>query len=187
MGRRPVEVSPVRDDLTPLTALWLEAKVDAGTSREVCARALSDGRFAAALRRPGVQAYVATLDGTPVGYTITTDNPFGLSPTPEIAVEQLFVVPDARRHGVAKSLLAAVLSAAERAGCEQVVSNVPTTSREANRFFARLGFGSVVTRRVVATGVLRRRLAPETAETGLELTRRRRSLRQRAFSPSRSA
>lgn len=187
MGRRSVEVAPVGEDLTQLVALWLEARVDAGTSPEVCARAVSDGRFAEAMRRPGVQAFVATLDGTPVGYTITTDNPFGLSPTPEVAVEQLFVCPEARRHGVAKSLLTVVLSVAERAGCEQIVSNVPTTSREANRFFARLGFASSVTRRVVGTGPLRRRLAPETAETGLELTRRRRSLRQRAFVPTRHA
>lgn len=187
MARRPVEVVSVGDDLTHVTSLWVEAKVDAGTSREVCARAVADGRFAEALRRPGVQAYLAVLEGTPVGYALTTESPFGLSPAPEVAIEQLYVCPEARRHGVAKALLGAVLSAAERAGCEHVVSNVPTTSRDANRFFARLGFGSVVTRRVVATGTLRRRLAPETAETGLELTRRRRSLRQRAFASGRPA
>lgn len=182
MARRPVEVTVVEGDLEALTALWREAKVDAGTSPEVCARAISDGRLSGALQRPGVQAFIAHLEGEPAGYVITTDNPFGLAPSPEVAIEQLWVTPDARRHGVAKQLLGAVLAAAERAGCEQVVSNVPTTSREANRFFARLGFGSTVTRRVVATGTLRRRIAPETADTGLELTRRRRSLRQRAFS-----
>ena len=187
MGRRPVEVRPVGDDLSVITALWCEARVDDGASPEACARSISDGRLAGALRRTGVQALVATLDGTPVGYVITTDNPFGLSPTPEVAIEQLYVCPDARRHGVAKAMLTSVLAVAERAGCEHVVSNVPTTSREANRFFARLGFGSAMTRRVVATGTLRRRLAPETAETGLELTRRRRSLRRRAFTSTRSA
>lgn len=187
MGRRPVEVTPVGEDLSAVTALWLQARMDSGTSREVCERTVSDGRIEAALRRPGVQAFVGTLEGTPVGYVITTDNPFGLSPGPEVAIEQLYVCPEGRRHGVARALLTTVLASAERAGCEQVVSNVPTTSREANRFFARLGFGSVVTRRVVAAGALRRRLAPETAGTGLELSRRRRSLRQRAFAGSRSA
>ncbi|HNV41534.1 MAG TPA: GNAT family N-acetyltransferase, partial [Ornithinibacter sp.] len=77
--------------------------------------------------------------------------------------------------------LAAVLSTAERSGCEVVVSNVPTASRDANRFFARLGFASVITRRVVSTSALRRKLAPESVETGHELLRRRRSLRSRAF------
>ncbi len=182
MARRPVDVMPVVDNLHDVTALWLEARVEGGTSPEVCARTIADGRLASALRRPGVQVFVAHLDGRPAGYVITTDNPFGISPAAEVAIEQLWVAPDARRHGIAKALIAAVLGSAERAGCEQVVSNVPTTSRDANRFFARLGFGSAVTRRIVTTGTLRRKIAPETADTGLELTRRRRSLRQRAFS-----
>ncbi|MBM6403786.1 GNAT family N-acetyltransferase [Phycicoccus sp. CSK15P-2] len=187
MGRRPVEVTPVGEDLQVITALWLESRMDEGMRRDICERTIADGRLAKALRRPGVTAFVARFEGTPVGYAITTENPFGLSPTPEVAVEQLFVCAEARRHGVAKALLTAVLGAAERAGCDTVVSNVPTASREANRFFARLGFGSAVTRRVVPTGVLRRRLTPETADTGIELSRRRRNLKQRAFEPSRSA
>lgn len=185
MARRTVEVVVVDvDDLRDVTGLWLAAKVDGGSSKQLCARTIAEGKLAAALRRPGVQAFVAHLDGEPVGYVVTSDNPFGLSPTDEVAIEQLWVAPEARRHGVAKALLTTVLGAAERAGCEVVVSNVPTSSREANRFFARLGFSSVVVRRVVATSALRRRLAPETAETGDELRRRRRSLRHRAFAPS---
>lgn len=187
MARRTVDVRAVDPgDLRDLSGLWLAAKVDAGTSKDVCVRTLADGHFAGALRRPGVQAFIARLDSEPVGYVITSDNPFGLAPGPEVAIEQLWVGPDARRHGVAKALLGAVLGAAERAGCEVVVSNVPTTSRDANRFFARLGFASVVVRRVVSTSALRRKLAPETVETGHELLRRRRNLRHRAFA-SRSA
>ncbi|MGL5816773.1 MAG: GNAT family N-acetyltransferase [Phycicoccus sp.] len=186
MGRRTVEVHAVDPvDLRDLAALWLAAKVDAGTSREVCTRTLAEGRFAAALGRPGVQAFLARLDHEQVGYVITSDNPFGLGPTAEVAVEQLWVRPDVRRHGVAKALLGAVLGAAERSGCDTVVSNVPTSSREANRFFARLGFGAATVRRVVSTTALRRRLGPTTADT--ELLRRRRHLRHRAFPPSRSA
>lgn len=187
MVRRTVEVGVVdATDLRDITGLWTAAKVDAGSSREVCARTIAEGRLAAALCRPGVQAFVARLDGEAVGYVVTTDNPFGLSPGEEIAVEQLWVAPDARRHGIAKALLTAVLGAAERAGCDVVVSNVPTSHRDANRFFARLGFSSVVVRRVVSTSALRRKLAPETAETGDALRRRRRSLRQRAFASSTS-
>lgn len=128
-----------------------------------------------------MHSFVARLEGEPVGYAIASENPFGINPQAELAIEQLWVGPDARRHGVAKSLLAAVLSTAERAGCEVVVSNVPTSSRDANRFFARLGFASVITRRVVSTSALRRKLAPESVEAGHELLKRRRSLRSRAF------
>lgn len=182
MARRTVDVTPVdRDDLRDVMGLWLAARVDSGSSKEAAGRALTDGRLSTALRRPGVHSFVARMDGEPVGYAIASENPFGLSPQAELAIEQLWVGPDARRHGVAKSLLAAVLSTAERSGCEVVVSNVPTASRDANRFFARLGFASVITRRVVSTSALRRKLAPESVETGHELLRRRRSLRSRAF------
>ena len=188
MGRRTLDVSPVdHDDLRDITGLWLAARIDNGSTKEAAARCVTEGRLTAALRRPGVQAWVARLDGEAVGYAIATENPFGLNPSAEVAIEQLWVGPDARRHGVAKALISAVLSCAERAGCEVVVSNVPTTSRDANRFFARLGFSSVIVRRVVSTTQLRRKIAPETAETGHELLRRRRSLRSRAFpAPSRS-
>ncbi|GAA4402304.1 hypothetical protein GCM10023168_12700 [Fodinibacter luteus] len=182
MARRTVEVTPVdRDDLRDVTGLWLAARVDSGSSREAATRLVADGRLGWALRRPGVNVFVARLDGEAVGYAITTENPFGLSPQAELAIEQLWVAPAARRHGVAKSLIAAVLSAAERSGCELVVSNVPQASRDANRFFARLGFSSVIVRRVVSTSQLRRKLAPESCETGNELLRRRRSLRSRAL------
>ena len=140
MARRTVDVVPVdRDDLRDVTGLWLAARVDSGSSKEAASRCVTDGRLSTALCRPGVHAFVARLDGEPVGYAITTENPFGLSPQAELAIEQLWVGPEARRHGVAKALIAAVLATAERSGCELVVSNVPTTSRDANRFFARLG------------------------------------------------
>lgn len=182
MARRTVDVNPVDpEDLRDVTSLWLAARVDSGSSKDAARRCVTDGRLSTALRRPGVQAFVARLDGEAVGYAIATENPFGLSPQAELAIEQLWVGPDARRHGVAKALIAAVLSCAERSGCELVVSNVPTSSRDANRFFARLGFSSVIVRRVVSTSQLRRKLAPESVETGHELLRRRRSLRSRAF------
>lgn len=182
MARRTVDVTHVdHENLEDLSGLWLSARIDAGSSLQAASRCVSDGRLSAALRRPGIQAFVARLENEPVGYAITSENPFGLSPTPELAIEQLWVAPEARRHGVAKGLIAAVLSSAERSGCEIVVSNVPTSSRDANRFFARLGFSSVIVRRVVSTSQLRRKLAPESVETGHELLRRRRSLRSRAF------
>ena len=89
MSRRTVDVVPVDGDLTDLMGLWLAAKVDGGMSKQAAARVISDGRLSSALRRPGVQAFLARVDSEPVGYAIASDNPFGVSPTIEIAVEQL--------------------------------------------------------------------------------------------------
>ncbi len=185
MARGTLEIVPIGDlasaegqhQIRELTGLWLAQRVDQGVSPEVAARAAGEGRLAEALARKDVRGWLARLDGSPVGYLICSENPFGLSPYPEVAIEQLFVDVRARRHGVARALLAAVVTAAERIGSEVVVSNVPSQSREAQRFFARLGFGSVLVRRVAATSALRRRLTPDaaSAET-MQVLRRRRSL-----------
>ncbi|MFW5471546.1 N-acetyltransferase family protein [Knoellia sp. CPCC 206435] len=180
MVRSVVEVTPVgQQDVGDLVAMWFASRVGSGANPEVTARFASEGRLELALARPDVHAHVARLDGRPVGYVVTSENPFGLSPEPEVAVEQLYVDPEARRHGVARSLLCAVVGLAERAGSDVIVSNVPTQSREAHRFFARLGFSSVMVRRVVGTTQLRRRLAPQGSGHSAvdQLIRRRRSLR----------
>ena len=166
MARAQVEVVAVDDVrsvdgqsmLREVASLWMTQRVDQGMSPEAATRAAADGRLREALGRADVRAWVARVDGTAVGYAITSENPFGLSTQPEVAIDQIFVDRRARRHGVARALLTTVVAHAERRGSEVIVSNVPAQSREANRFFARWGFSSVVVRRVVSTSVLRRRL-----------------------------
>lgn len=176
--RRPVDVMAVTDDLVPdVVAMWLASKQEMGLVGDA-ARAASESRLVSALGRPEVHAWVALLDGAAIGYVVTSENAFGLAPTPELAVEQLFVYPEYRHCGVAKTLLFTVVGHAERTGCDVIVGNVPATSRDANRFFARLGFGSILVRRVASTAQLHRRLAGEGGPSAVEqVVRRRRSLR----------
>jgi GNAT superfamily N-acetyltransferase len=182
MARAQVEVVAVDDVrsvagqsiLREVSSLWMTQRVDQGMSPEAATRAAADGRLREALGRADVRAWVARVDGTAVGYAITSENPFGLSTQPEVAIDQIFVDRRARRHGVARALLTTVVAHAERRGSEVIVSNVPAQSREANRFFARWGFSSVVVRRVVSTSVLRRRLTPGARPELLDAIRRRR-------------
>jgi GNAT superfamily N-acetyltransferase len=102
---------------------------------------------------------------------------------PCMHVENLFVTPELRRRGIAKLLLGGAASVAERSGAEQVVISSPPSSRDAQRFLARLGFTPFVIRRMASTAALRRRLAGEPRRGALEdLLSRRRSLRARAGS-----
>lgn len=195
MARSNVEVQSltasvggVDEDLArELTGLWMTQRVDTGSTPEAAARAVADGRIREALQRPDVRAWVARLDGVGVGFIVTSENPFGLSAHAEVAIDQLFVDRRARRHGVAHALLDVVVTQAERSGAEVIVSNVPTQSREANRFFARLGFGSVVIRRATSTSALRRRLNPGAKPELLETLRRRRVLSPATARTQRSA
>lgn len=185
MARSALEVLGVRDGATrqideslarELTGLWMAQRVAQGTSPESAARAAAEGRLREALTRPDVRAWVARVDGAGVGYVIASEDAFGLSPHPEVAIDQLFVDSRVRRQGVAHALLDAVLTHAERVGAEVIVGNVPAQSREANRFFARLGFGSVIVRRATSTAALRRRLRPGAKPERFEALRRRRVL-----------
>ena len=64
-----------------------------------------------------------------------------------------------QRRGAGKALVAAVTAFAEERGLDQIVVSVHPGSREANRFFARLGFAPLAVRRVAPVAVVRRRLS----------------------------
>jgi GNAT superfamily N-acetyltransferase len=161
----------------------MASRVEAGMSAEVVARVAADGRLTTTLHREDVRAYLAMNDGHAVGFAIAATSPFSaLTEAPCVTIDQLYVTPLARRHGVARHLMSAVTQYADSRGCEQIGCNVPAPNREANRFFARLGFSSQVVRRITTVAALRRRLgADEPRHHSLEqLLHRRRSLRARA-------
>ena len=179
----------------PLVDLFVEGRVEAGGSSEAALRIASAGGLANVLRRPEVSAFVAYADSTPVGFLVLTDSlagPFADSPC--TAIDQLFVSSSWRRHGVARQLVAAAAAHADRVGAESIVSHVPSQVRDANRFFARLGFSPTVVRRVTTPAALHRKLAVATGQsarisrTGLEeVLQRRRSARFRAVRQSATA
>jgi GNAT superfamily N-acetyltransferase len=137
----------------------------------------------AALARGDVVGYLAYHEDVPVGATLVvprTVNP--LTGALSVTVEQLYVAPAYRRLGVARQLLLAVASSAEAQEAGHVVSMVPGHLREANRFFARLGFTATVVRRVSTTAALRRRLTTEGGRLPAlnGVLQRRRSARRRS-------
>ena len=184
MSRPAISVKRVSEpEERAFTELWMASRVEAGVSPEVAARAASEGRIAAALQREDVRAYVAMADGRALGFAVAATTPFSaLTDAPCVTIDQLYVVPDARRSGVARHLMSAVTLYADARGCEQIGCNVPAQQRDANRFFARLGFSSQVVRRITTVAALRRRLGTdEQRQHSLDvLLHRRRSLRARA-------
>jgi GNAT superfamily N-acetyltransferase len=176
------------DDIPAVMELWSSAREEAGASRlDQLAAGREVGRdmhrvVGDVLTRPGVHAFVARHEGHPVGYVVLTSGPLlPLVDTPAVCIEHLFVHPDARHRGTGTALISACATLAERVGAEQVAVGVPSTEREPNRFFARLGFSPFVVRRVVGVHALRRKLGSgENSRPALEQTLfRRRSLRAR--------
>ena len=184
MSRPSISVKRVgQDEERSFAELWMASRVEAGVSLEVASRPASEGRITAALHREDVRAYVALSDGQAVGFAVAATSPFSaLTDAPCVTIDQLYVAPEQRKHGVARQLMTAVTLYADSRGCEQIGCNVPAQHREANRFFARLGFSSQVVRRITTVSALRRRLGTdERHHASLEqLLHRRRSLRARA-------
>lgn len=168
-------------DEQELVSLWRQAKNAEGHSDDQIDRALREGRLTRACARPDVRVYLAAIDGDPVGYTIVMSGPMSaLLDTPAVWVDVLWVKPGRRQRGVAGALLKVVASYAESIDAPEIVSCVPSSSRDANRFFARLGFASVVTERSTTPTALRRRLAGHGLPAVSDAVRLRRSLRARA-------
>ena len=172
----------VTRELEPdFTALWTTAFLETGA--DSATRAASEERVAVALARDDVCAYLAVTEGQPVGYIVLIRRLQSfMNESPCVSIDQIFVDPAARRGGAARALLSAAATYADRLGADQIACSVSVQGREANRFFARLGFSADVVRRVTTTTALRRRLATgDEPHPALDrLLQRRRSLRARA-------
>jgi GNAT superfamily N-acetyltransferase len=171
-------------DFTALcTAAHLEASGDGAARVSPETRVASEARITAALARDDVRALLAVVDDRPVGYVVLSQRPMSfLIDSPCVSIEQIFVAQEARRSGAARALVNAAAQYADQLGAEQIASTVPAQGREANRFFARLGFSSYVVRRVTTTSALRRRLAAgqESHRAVDQVLQRRRWLRAQA-------
>jgi GNAT superfamily N-acetyltransferase len=182
--RPPVEVRRATvEDLDDLLLLWTQARDDLARGRGASSGPPVEQlrpRLMGALAAAETYVLVGRYEGAPVGYALLRLAPVLAVDANALHVDHLFVLPDCRRRGVARALLVAATAIAERHGADQVLAGAPPSAKDTHRFLARLGFSPLVVRRVVATSVLRRRLAGEGGRRGLEdLLSRRRSLRAR--------
>jgi L-amino acid N-acyltransferase YncA len=109
--------------------------------------------------------------------------------SPQVTVDTFVVHRDHRRCGTGAMLLAAAADYAEQVGAAHVVAAVGGHEAERQRFFARMGFAPLTTRRIVAVDSLTRSLA-SWRRSGLTVPASRRlgqAARRRAVPPLRSA
>lgn len=153
----------------------------------VTGRAALAGRYADALADPDRHLVVAVADDDdPLGMALFTVAPANaLLDTPALHVTHAVVADKNKRRGAGKALVAAAAAFAEERGLDQVVVSVHPASRDANRFFARLGFAPLAVRRVAPTAVVRRRLQTSDAPPVQHVVRTRpRRLRRLPVSPA---
>jgi GNAT superfamily N-acetyltransferase len=160
--------------------LWQELRAVGGrTTRETLHITADDAqeRLAAALQTPDSRVVVAVTEDDQIhGMAILSEVVLGpMTPGRAVQLNNVVVTARHRKHGVGHALVAAAAAYADEVGADQVIVNVPPNMRDANRFYARLGFTPAVVRRIAPVAVLRRRLsAPEHPVAAMEeLTRKR--------------
>ncbi|NUR08013.1 MAG: GNAT family N-acetyltransferase [Nocardioidaceae bacterium] len=78
-----------------------------------------------------------------------------------VYVLHLHVLSGFRRHGVGRALMEATVSWAEEKDVAHVITAASVSSRDANRFMARLGLGQIAVLRGASTAALRAKLPVE--------------------------
>jgi ribosomal protein S18 acetylase RimI-like enzyme len=109
-----------------------------------------------------------------LGMALFTISPVNaLLDLPAVHMSHAVVADRHKRRGAGKALVAAAAAHAEAHGVDQIVVSVHPGSRDANRFFARLGFAPMAVRRAAPVAVVRRRLAQIDAPADDHVLRRR--------------
>jgi ribosomal protein S18 acetylase RimI-like enzyme len=184
MSWSAVRVRPATvEDVPAMLAFGEELREQLGPSIDrkrvrttpAASRAGLAARYTEALADPDRHLVLAVADDDlPLGMALFTVAPANaLLDTPALHVSHAVVADRHRRRGAGKALVAAAAGFAEERGLDQVVVSVHPGSRDANRFFARLGFAPLAVRRVAPTTVVRRRLQSSDAPPAEHVARRR--------------
>lgn len=128
---------------------------------------------------PDQRLVVALLDGRVVGAVQLMRAPVSpLQSESAIHVAHLHVLDECRRHGVGTALMEATVSWAEDKGTSHVLAAASVSSRDANRFMARLGLTQLAVVRAASVSTLRAKLPVEPPAVCFADTRHHRTVGQ---------
>ena len=176
-------------DAPALAELWADVVRRADRQDQVADLELVIKTAAAS---PEQRLLVADHDGVLAGaifLRVSTLSPINLEQTVQAISPHVF--PQFRRHGIGRLLMESAVAFAEELGIGHVATAASSSSRDANRFMARLALGPHATMRVAPTQVVRAKLTAQLptlpTTNGRQLTRvlaARRSMRRAQSSTS---
>ena len=89
--------------------------------------------------RQRIWVYIAERDGRAAGYAITCETYSSFLALPTLYLEDLFVLPDARRHGIGRAFFRFLAGEAVRRGCGRMEWVVLDWNQLAIDFYDKLG------------------------------------------------
>ena len=90
-------------------------------------------------KRPYAETLIAEVNGEPAGFALFFHNFSTFLAQPGIYLEDLFVKPEQRRHGVGRALLERLAQIAVQRDCGRLEWAVLDWNEDAIRFYERLG------------------------------------------------
>lgn len=158
MSRSGVHIRAVRlDDADEVLGLWQSGPTRSSVLEG--ARTEVHSMLRKVLASVHERVVVAELNGRLVGalhMRLGQLTPLGSERA--VFTSHLTVLPEFRRRGIARSLMAAAVTFAEENAVAHVVALTAVNSRDTSRFMARLGLGQAAVVRVAPTSVLRAKL-----------------------------
>lgn len=141
-------------DAAELVALW--GDVDRAIDTSPAGHEEAAAALAQIAADPDERLVVGEVEGRVVAALHMRRGPIGpLTTESAVHTTHLLVMPAFRRHGFAKVLLECAVAWAEEKDVAHVSAFVASSSRECNRFLARLGLATVATIRLAPTSALR--------------------------------
>ncbi|HSV40998.1 MAG TPA: GNAT family N-acetyltransferase [Nocardioidaceae bacterium] len=163
MSRSPIAVRDAEpNDAAALLRVWND-QLRRTTGDRPSRPRLSEVRSALARIAvdPDQRLMVAVVDDEVIGAALLSRTPLSpVSTDDAVQVSHLQVLEHARRHGAGKALMECAVSWAEEKGASTVMATATSGDREANRYLARLGFGSLAIVRAASVSSLRAGMLP---------------------------
>jgi GNAT superfamily N-acetyltransferase len=178
---RPAVVTRIAGvpDLPVLISLWNELRTVGGRAERavnpLAATPDIQPLLESVLQDPACRVVLACDDhDEPAGMAVlNVTRPDPLSETHLVQFALLVVSRGKQHRGVGHALIAAAVDFAAERHADHVAVSVYASLRDANRFYARLGFAPLAVRRIAPVGVLQRRLGSDRTPIFVDGVRRR--------------
>lgn len=180
MSRYPVQVrDAVPEDAGALIEIWADFRRTGSDRNNPSAEAEAATALARVAADPDERFLVAVVEEKVVGAAHLLRA--GISPLhteTAIHVTHLHVLGGYRRHGIGKALMEAAVSWAEEKDTPHLIAAASVSSRDANRFMARLGLSQLATVRGASVPALRAKMPVDPPAGAMVSSRNHRSVGQ---------
>lgn len=132
-------IRPARREDAPTVLAFIQELAEYERLRDQCVAELAQVERTLFGNRPAAEVIIAELGGRPVGFALFFHNYSTFLAQPGIYLEDLYVRPDARGHGVGRRLLGELARLALARGCGRLEWAVLEWNEPAIGFYRSLG------------------------------------------------